>query len=677
MDEAAELALLDQHLLKTNNLSQRMTTILSQLDTRLSRLDKAIAPLGIQPLSRKAANIDAALGILSPPKPSQPPLPSSSSVRSLPQASSSRSINEQSRASPAVQGYTLDAPSSSRAGPSSIRSPTPTADESAILTRGPDIMSLGEYFSALASVIRDLETIWKQVQEGRGGSREAGIKDLSRLVEVGFQGLVQLFIKQSREGQGRMFEPDSILQNGPPTPPNFFSALSTVLPLSAKMNELVFPSDPTPKTESIIMPLWEEAISGFANLRGDWICRSFGGSLAHVDEIDEGGIWESSRGQEKVKGLVNLWQVLTSVMEAETLLITTLFPRQPPPNLLPLALAHPLNLVNTAMQPTINTIKRSLSTHTFVALDLYQSLLSVREQWDKALRKCLSMTDAAGSSIEEVLDLQNALAGAISNLRSLVSRSFPELLVDMRTNSSGGNTSAISETTYSILSYLEALPTYEKTVEGILSRSQSERSWLMGAKDTPSPARSAAEEGGIVNLYVADVIGTLLINIESRAKVMRKPIGYSFSLNNLSHIRNTTSSFNSDIIGPSAEDMLNKSFRTAKTLYLSEWQNLVALLSSSHTPRFGANPLASSERTHLKEGATAFFDRLAELERSCTENPLNRQDPDMRDRLGKEVEEIVLQGYRPYWTKAQGKGLEKYFKGTPEEIGRRVRQLFR
>jgi hypothetical protein len=32
----------------------------------------------------------------------------------------------------------------------------------------------------------------------------------------------------------------------------------------------------------------------------------------------------------------------------------------------------------------------------------------------------------------------------------------------------------------------------------------------------------------------------------------------------VSHIRNTTSSFNADIIGPGAEDMLNKHFREAK-----------------------------------------------------------------------------------------------------------------
>ena len=157
------------------------------------------------------------------------------------------------------------------------------------------------------------------------------------------------------------------------------------------------------------------------------------------------------------------------------------------------------------MQPTLNTIKRSLSSHTVVALDLFQSLLRVRDNWDAALGKCLDMTQMSSQHpSEEALDLQNALTNPLSTLRNLVSRSFPELLVDIRMTQGSGTTSVISDTTYSTLTFLETLPAYEQTVEGILSRSQSERSWLMGAKDAPSPARSAAEEGGIVNLYVGE-----------------------------------------------------------------------------------------------------------------------------------------------------------------------------
>ncbi len=99
-------------------------------------------------------------------------------------------------------------------------------------------------------------------------------------------------------------------------------------------------------------------------------------------------------------------------------------------------------------------------------------------------------------------ELQSALNGALSTLRGLALRSFPELLVDIRTAQGGRLTSSISDTTYSTLTYLETLPAYEKTVEGLLGRSQSERNWLMGAKETPSPVRSAGEEGGTVHLFV-------------------------------------------------------------------------------------------------------------------------------------------------------------------------------
>ncbi len=44
-DEAADIELLEQHLIKTSNISQRMTSILTNFDTRLIRLEKSILPL--------------------------------------------------------------------------------------------------------------------------------------------------------------------------------------------------------------------------------------------------------------------------------------------------------------------------------------------------------------------------------------------------------------------------------------------------------------------------------------------------------------------------------------------------------------------------------------------------------------------------------------------------------
>lgn len=44
-DEAADIELLEQHLNKTSQISQRMTSILSKFDTRLVKLEKSILPL--------------------------------------------------------------------------------------------------------------------------------------------------------------------------------------------------------------------------------------------------------------------------------------------------------------------------------------------------------------------------------------------------------------------------------------------------------------------------------------------------------------------------------------------------------------------------------------------------------------------------------------------------------
>lgn len=239
--------------------------------------------------------------------------------------------------------------------------------------------------------------------------------------------------------------------------------------------------------------------------------KSFSSMLSKVEEVDEGGIWEGGRGKEKVAALVDLWDAMPIFTEvsiwflrqandqAETLLINTLFPSYSPPALLPSVLIAPLATITSAVQPTINTIKRSLSTHTFVALELYTALIAAQSNYEHIASRCLTKTNSPVAP-----EVVTPLSQPLSTLRSLVLRSFPEMLVDIRSTTSQGNTSGISDTTYSVLTYIETLPAYEKTVENLLSKSHSERSWLMGAKDAPSPARSAAEEGGVLNLYVGE-----------------------------------------------------------------------------------------------------------------------------------------------------------------------------
>jgi exocyst complex protein 7 len=146
--------------------------------------------LGLQTLAQKAnskqsyrlalvlaefSDIDAILLLLNSPPPAL-----SSTANSLPPRSAARQNQS-------AKGYSLEPTAGGltpiEASPTEL--PTPNvpnsshvADETALLTRGPDILSLTEYFTALDGVIEDLERMWKGLQEGRGGTREAGVKDL-------------------------------------------------------------------------------------------------------------------------------------------------------------------------------------------------------------------------------------------------------------------------------------------------------------------------------------------------------------------------------------------------------------------------------------------------------------------------------------------------------------------
>ena len=89
-------------------------------------------------------------------------------------------------------------------------------------------MALSEFTIAFDSVAADLERMYKGFKEGRGGAREAGVRDLvsilaarclcaelqSKLVEVGFTGLMQLFMKLAREGTGKLCDPDAMIRHG-------------------------------------------------------------------------------------------------------------------------------------------------------------------------------------------------------------------------------------------------------------------------------------------------------------------------------------------------------------------------------------------------------------------------------------------------------------------------------
>lgn len=273
------------------------------------------------------------------------------------------------------------------------------------------------------------------------------------------------------------------------------------------------------------MPMVNDCFADAAAIRGEWLRQSFIGLSGRVEDAD--GALYDGRGGEKVRLCMKMWDTFLTVAESEAGLGSTLMPGQAGLDLAIQTLASPLKLVNGTMNAVVTSIKRAMSAQTMTMLDLYASLNEFQPRYEEVV----------GSTFQgQAHDLQNALSQPLSLLKGMALRSFPERLIDIRTPLPKGGphtmSTAVSDTTHNTLAYLEALPSFGSLVDTLLrSGGKAERAWLMGAAP-PSTAKSAGSEGGLLNLYAADVLGTLLQFLESQAKNTPRPVGATTYVNN-------------------------------------------------------------------------------------------------------------------------------------------------
>lgn len=320
----------------------------------------------------------------------------------------------------------------------------------------------------------------------------------------------------------RPFDPTHLINSAPQPVTTYYQGLSSVKALSTGLVAIVEPTTPTPRTTEILTPILGRCINGLGAIRGDWLRRSLGTLARQVE--DAPNTWDAGDG-DKVRLTLKLWEAFVVASEAEVEVAGIMLPGAAGERLVDVTVPHGVGVLSSTMAAIIASIKRNLSDNTMLLLNLYQSLTDFGPRYDSTMSHVLS---------EDNPEVRNALTAPLSTLRSLALRSFPERLADIRTPPrNAAMSTAIDDTTHSTLVYLEQLPSFGPLAETLLrSTGHGERAWLMGMKEPPSTARSAAEEGGIVNLYAADVLGTLLISLEQRAKGMRKPVGAGFLLNN-------------------------------------------------------------------------------------------------------------------------------------------------
>ncbi|KAF8515644.1 Cullin repeat-like-containing domain protein [Gautieria morchelliformis] len=205
-DEAADIELLEQHLNKTNHISQRMTAILSKFDTRLVKLEKSILPLhkSTQTLTRLADNIE-------------------STLQSIEKVASSQEN---------------------------------AASEEALILRGPQPGQLSTYTDAL-----------DRLNVNFAFAADRMPKDAARLVETAAKKLTQLYTKLVAEGSSGSTSASPDL-TPPPFPPSLMNTLTPVVAsLRALPLPATHPSHPAAPG---ILTTLKEAQKGYADMRGQW-----------------------------------------------------------------------------------------------------------------------------------------------------------------------------------------------------------------------------------------------------------------------------------------------------------------------------------------------------------------------------------------------------------------------
>jgi exocyst complex protein 7 len=195
-----------------------------------------------------------------------------------------------------------------------------------------------------------------------------------------------------------------------------------------------------------------------------------------------------------------------------------------------------------------------------------------------------------------------------------------------------------------------------------LLTSLGDRNWLMGAQTGQQP-RSGGEDG-ILQHFIADLLSALISSLDNRSRSMRKPVSSIYMLNNLSYMRNnlilSNQSAANDIMGSTAEDILNSAYRDAKARYLDAWRELVGLLAEpTSSGRFGVVGVGGDKQA-VKDSLANFFNRLDELEVLSRQHTLSRQDPNLRERLHADVRNLVVPAFQSYMAKKHAEKCESF-----------------
>ncbi|KIJ59184.1 hypothetical protein HYDPIDRAFT_118771 [Hydnomerulius pinastri MD-312] len=322
-DDSAEIELLEQNLNKTHQISQRMTSILTNFDSRLVKLEKSILPLytATQKLNQRSHNIDRALS-------------------------------------------KIDEVASSQEG---------IAAEEGLILRGPQPGQLEVYMDTLERL--NAAIAFK--------ASDADSRETARLVETGAKKLTQLYTKLVAEGSSGS-PPIAGLDFTPVMFPP--SLLASLKPLVAFLRTLPLPSThPSHPAAQAILATLKDAQRGYADMRGNWNRKSIETHAKRVVDRAEtlDGVIAGKEFGTWVDNLLRIaeteYTLLTDLapLSSASLLASTY----------DTLLSPLLALFTDTLSSLTSLIKRSLHKYTFHALATYSALSSSQSRWETLLAR--------------------------------------------------------------------------------------------------------------------------------------------------------------------------------------------------------------------------------------------------------------------------------------------------
>ncbi|KAG8690052.1 hypothetical protein FRC09_012160 [Ceratobasidium sp. 395] len=493
-------------------------------------------------------------------------------------------------------------------------------------------------------------------------------RETARLVETGAKKLCQLFTKLVAEATAYpAIDPTNYL-NAPEEFPTIDEAiLAKLAPVVDALRKSPTPAThPSHPGSNAILVVIQEAQAGYADMRSQWCKKSVDSGIRKVLAAADTGTDRIAIGQEFgtwVNGMLLLADAEYKALQRCAILTGRDSLKESFE-----VITRPLVTAFTSSLSNLSAlVKRNLQNNIFMALSIYASLSEAQEQYTDIIIRRAGRKD-------------NDLSTGIHALRGVCIRSFPELLLEIKTPAMSPPTptpgrgeigTGIADVTVLAVDYLEQIPAVADAMSSMLI-TLGDGNWRMGEGTIPG-SKARIEESDEPE---HDIISSLVSTLTTISRFLKRPaLTAIFMLNNVSYIRDRVMvaprSNIDDLLSGPTQEALNSSFRSSKAAYFDT--NFTALLGCLTDD-------AKDKKAGIKDKFGRFYEALEEIAERHRYARVLADDVEGREKVQEEVVRLVIPALQRFTQKHRDKEFSKnpskYIKLTPEEVERQLRGLY-